>query len=140
MIPYRAIKSNLEFGQKVLPGLDNTKSVVSMLPSAHMYGLMFELLYELTVGAHVHFLSRVPSPKIIMQALSEVKPYVVIAVPLVIEKIYKSKVKPVLEKEGIRFLMRLPGLNQVDRRSREIPLRDHRHGGSHVPAGSRSSR
>ena len=84
-----------------------------MLPSAHMYGLMFEVLYELSVGAHVHFLSRVPSPKIIMQALAEVKPYIVIAVPLVIEKIYKSKVKPVLEKEGIRFLMKLPVLNQV---------------------------
>ena len=74
MIPYRAVLSNLEFGRKVLPGLNNTHSVVSMLPSAHMYGLMFELLYELSVGAHVHFLSRVPSPKIIMQALSEVKP------------------------------------------------------------------
>ena len=113
MIPYRAVLSNLEFGRKVLPGLNNTHSVVSMLPSAHMYGLMFELLYELSVGAHVHFLSRVPSPKIIMQALSEVKPYVVIAVPLVIEKIYKTKVKPVLEKEGIKFLMKLPVLNQV---------------------------
>ena len=113
MIPYRAILSNLEFGKKVLPGLDHTKNMVSMLPSAHMYGLMFELMYELSVGAHVHFLSRVPSPKIIMQAMSEVKPYLVIAVPLVIEKIYKSKVKPVLEKEGIRFLMKLPGLNQV---------------------------
>ncbi|MGM9785637.1 MAG: AMP-binding protein [Candidatus Cryptobacteroides sp.] len=113
MIPYRAIWSNLIFGQQAVPGLDNTKSVVSMLPSAHMYGLMFELLYELSVGAHVHFLSRVPSPKVIMQALAEVKPYLVIAVPLVIEKIYKSKVKPVLEKEGIRFLMKLPVLNQV---------------------------
>ena len=113
MIPYRAIMSNLEFGRKVLPGLDNTKNVVSMLPSAHMYGLMFELLYELSVGAHVHFLSRVPSPKIIMQALAEVKPYVIIAVPLVIEKIYKTKVKPILEKEGIKVLMKLPVLNQV---------------------------
>ena len=113
MIPYRAVLSNLEFGKKVLPNLDHTKNIVSMLPSAHMYGLMFELLYELSVGAHVHFLSRVPSPKIIMQAMAEVKPYLVIAVPLVIEKIYKSKVKPVLEKEGIRFLMKLPGLNQV---------------------------
>ena len=113
MIPYRAVLSNIQFAQKVLPGLDNTKSVVSMLPSAHMYGLMFELMYEMSVGAHVHFLSRVPSPKIIMQALSEVKPYVVIAVPLVIEKIYKSKLKPVLEKEGIRFLLKLPGLNQL---------------------------
>ena len=113
MIPYRAIYSNMEFAKAVLPGLDHTKSVVSMLPSAHMYGLMFELLYELSVGAHVHFLSRVPSPKIIMQALSEVKPYIIIAVPLVIEKIYKSKVKPILEKEGIRVLMKLPVLRQV---------------------------
>ena len=113
MIPYRAILSNIEFASKVLPGLNNTKSVVSMLPSAHMYGLMFELLYELSVGAHVHFLSRVPSPKIIMQALAEVKPYVIIAVPLVIEKIYKTKVKPILEKEGIKVLMKLPVLKQV---------------------------
>ena len=113
MIPYRAVFSNIEFARTVLPGLDHTKSVVSMLPSAHMYGLMFELLYELSVGAHVHFLSRVPSPKIIMQALSEVKPYIIIAVPLVIEKIYKSKVKPILEKEGIKVLMKLPVLRQV---------------------------
>ena len=113
MVPYRAIYSNIEFARTVLPGLDNRKNVVSMLPSAHMYGLMFELLYELSVGAHVHFLSRVPSPKIIMQALAEVKPYVIIAVPLVIEKIYKTKVKPILEKEGIKVLMKVPVLNQV---------------------------
>ena len=113
MVPYRAIRSNLQFASTVLPGLDCTKSVVSMLPSAHMYGLMFELLYELSVGAHVHFLSRIPSPKIIMNALAEVKPYIIIAVPLIIEKIYKSKIKPILEKEGIRVLMKLPVLNQV---------------------------
>ncbi len=113
MIPYRAIYSNMEFAKKVLPLLNNKSRVVSMLPCAHMYGLMFEVLYELSVGCHVHFLSRLPSPKIIMQALAEVKPSIVIAVPLVIEKIYKTKVKPILEKEGIRFLMKLPGLNQV---------------------------
>ena len=113
MIPYRAVYSNIEFGRTVLPGLNSTHNDVSMLPCAHMYGLMFELLYELSVGAHVHFLSRVPSPKIIMQALADVKPYVVIAVPLVIEKIYKNKVKPILEKEGVRFLMKVPGVNQV---------------------------
>ena len=113
MIPYRAIWSNIMFGQKVLPQLCSTSRVVSMLPCAHMYGLMFEVLYELSVGCHVHFLSRLPSPKIIMQALAEVKPNVVIAVPLVIEKIYKSKVKPVLEKEGIKWLMKVPFLNQV---------------------------
>ena len=113
MIPYRAVWSNLMFGNKVLPQLGPTSKVVSMLPCAHMYGLMFEVLFELSVGCHVHFLSRLPSPKIIMQALAEVKPNVVIAVPLVIEKIYKSKVKPVLEKEGIKFLMKLPFLNQM---------------------------
>jgi long-chain acyl-CoA synthetase len=113
MIPYRAVLSNLQFAKEVLPEMNHTKNIVSMLPSAHMYGLMFELMYELSVGAHVHFLSRVPSPKVIMQAMAEVKPYLIIAVPLVIEKIYKSKVQPVLEKEGIKFLMKLPGLNQV---------------------------
>lgn len=113
MIPYRAIRSNIEFAQKALPQIDHTAKVVSMLPCAHMYGLMFEVLYELSVGCHVHFLSRLPSPKIIMQALAEVKPTVVVAVPLIIEKIYKSKVKPVLEKAGIRFAMKVPGLDQV---------------------------
>ena len=113
MITYRAILSNLQFGKKVLPQLDNKSKVVSMLPCAHMYGLMFEVLYELSVGCHVHFLSRLPSPKIIMQALAEVKPNIVIAVPLVIEKIYKTKVKPILEKEGIKFLMKVPGLDQI---------------------------
>lgn len=113
MIPYRAISSNIEFARIVLPSMNNTSRVVSMLPSAHMYGLMFEVLYELTCGCHVFFLSRLPSPKIIMQALAEVKPTLVIAVPLIIEKIYKSKVKPVLEKAGIRFVMKLPGLEQV---------------------------
>lgn len=84
-----------------------------MLPSAHMYGMMFELLYELAVGAHVHFLTRVPSPKIIMQALSEIKPTIVIAVPLIIEKVYKSKLKPLLEKEGIKLIMKIPVISQT---------------------------
>ena len=113
MIPFRAIASNLEFGCKALPNLDNKSNVVSMLPCAHMYGLMFEVLYELSKGCHVHFLSRLPSPKIILQALAEVKPNVVIAVPLIIEKIYKNKVKPVLEKAGIRFALKVPGLDQL---------------------------
>lgn len=113
MLPFRAIRSNLEFAELVLPQINNTSRLVAMLPSAHMYGLMFEVLYQISRGCHVYFLSRLPSPKIIMQALAEVKPTLVIAVPLIIEKIYKSKVKPVLEKAGIRFVMKLPGLEQV---------------------------
>ena len=113
MIPYRAIASNIEFGRKVLPQMNNTSKVVSMLPCAHMYGLMFEVLYELSSGSHVHFLNRLPSPKVILQALAEVKPTIVVAVPLIIEKIYKNKVKPVLEKAGIRFAMKVPYLDQI---------------------------
>ena len=74
MIPYRALCSNIQFANSVMPELNNHSNVVAMLPSAHMYGMMFELLFEMTIGAHVHFLTRVPSPKIIMQALAEVKP------------------------------------------------------------------
>ncbi len=113
MIPYRALYSNIFFAKKVLPMLNETSNIVAMLPSAHMYGMMFELLFELAVGTHVHFLTRVPSPKIIMQALAEVKPDVVIAVPLIIEKVYKSKLKPILEKNGIKFLMKLPVLDHM---------------------------
>lgn len=93
--------------------LNCNSNVVAMLPSAHMYGMMFELLYELTLGIHVHFLTRVPSPKIIMQALAEIRPDIVIAVPLIIEKVYKSKLKPLLEKEGIKFAMKLPVISQI---------------------------
>lgn len=113
MIPYRAIYSNIEFAKAAVPCLNNESNVVAMLPSAHMYGMMFELLYELSVGAHVHFLTRVPSPKIIMQALSEIKPTIVVAVPLIIEKVYKSKLKPILEKEGIKLMMKIPVISQT---------------------------
>ena len=113
MVPYRALYSNIMFAIDAEPQLDSSSNVVAMLPSAHMYGMMFEVLFELTVGTHVHFLTRVPSPKIIMQALAEVKPDIVIAVPLIIEKVYKSKLKPLLDKAGIRFLTKVPGLNQM---------------------------
>lgn len=98
MIPYRALCSNIQFAKHVLPELNNQTNVVAMLPSAHMYGMMFEFLFEMTIGAHVHFLTRVPSPKIIMQALAEVKPNIIVAVPLIIEKVYKSKIQKIVER------------------------------------------
>lgn len=104
MVPYRAIWSNMYFAKtKALPMLGNDTRVVSMLPLAHMYGLMFEFLYEMTIGAHVHFLTRVPSPKIIMQAFADIRPHVIIAVPLIIEKIYKSKLKPIIDRNKLFF-------------------------------------
>ena len=107
MIPFRALYSNIEFAAKdACPMLKPGMNVVSMLPTAHMYGMMFEFLYEMTIGMHVHFLSRVPSPKIIMQAFSEVHPDIIIAVPLVIEKVYKTKLKPLIDKTN--FYRRIP--------------------------------
>ncbi|MCQ2133845.1 MAG: AMP-binding protein [Bacteroidales bacterium] len=110
MIPYRAIWSNMYFAKHTaLPELGNQTRVVSMLPLAHMYGMMFEFLYEMSIGAHVHFLTRVPSPKVIMQALAEIKPHAIIAVPLIIEKVYKSKLKPVIDRNKLFF--KIPGLD-----------------------------
>ena len=112
MIPYRALYSNIEFALKdAEPQLRAGMNCVSMLPTAHMYGMMFEFLFEMTIGMHVHFLSRVPSPKIIMQAFAEIHPDIIIAVPLIIEKVYKSKLKPVIDKN--RIIMSLPILDNV---------------------------
>lgn len=112
MIPYRAIYSNMEFAHvQALPQLDNESKVVSMLPTAHMYGLMFEFLFEMSIGAHVHFLTRVPSPKIIMQAFADIQPDIIIAVPLIIEKVYRSKLKPILDRN--KMIMNLPILDKV---------------------------
>jgi len=109
MLPYRALYSNIEFAAKdACPMLKAGMNVVSMLPTAHMYGMMFEFLFEMTIGMHVHFLSRVPSPKIIMQAFGEIHPDVIIAVPLVMEKVYKTKLKPLIHKT--RFYRRIPVL------------------------------
>ena len=111
MIPYRALTSNVEFAMQAEPHINNKSDIVAMLPSAHMYGMMFEFLFEMVVGAHVHFLTRVPSPKIILQAFSEIHPNIIVAVPLIIEKIYRSKLKPILDKNKIFF--KIPILDKV---------------------------
>lgn len=103
MIPYRALLSNMQFACQAEPHMGCNAEVVAMLPSAHMYGFMFEFIFEMSIGAHVHFLTRVPSPKIIMKAFSEIKPNIIIAVPLIIEKIYKSKLKPILDRNKVFF-------------------------------------
>ena len=114
MIPYRALYSNIEFAAKdAEPQLRPGMQCVSMLPTAHMYGMMFEFLFEMTCGMHVHFLSRVPSPKIIMKAFSEIHPDIIIAVPLIIEKVYKAKIKPMLDKTKLKYLMNIPVLDRA---------------------------
>ena len=110
MLPYRSLWSNTQFAFEVLP-LKPGDKVVSMLSTAHMYGLAFEFLYEFASGCHVFFLTRMPSPKIIFQAFSEVKPHIVIAVPLIIEKIIKKNVLPKLETLKMKMLLKVPIIN-----------------------------
>ena len=107
MLPYRALWSNIQFAFDVLK-LNPGDKLVSMLPMAHMYGLAFEFLYEFSAGCHIYFLTRMPSPKIILQAFAEVKPQLVIAVPLIIEKIIKKNVLPKLETPTMKLLLKVP--------------------------------
>ena len=110
MIPARALWSNMMFAFSALT-MKKGDRLVSMLPMAHMYGLAFEFLYQFCAGVQVYFLTRMPSPKIILQAFAEVKPSLVIAVPLIIEKIIKKNVLPKLETPTMKFLMHVPLVN-----------------------------
>lgn len=109
MIPYRALWSNLDFASKVLdsqlhPG-DNT---ISILPMAHMYGMAFEFIKEFTCGCHIFYLTRMPSPAVVAQAFTDVKPVIIIAVPLVIEKIIRKKVFPKVNTPAMKMLVHTP--------------------------------
>ncbi len=123
MIPYRALASNMEFADHALgEHIKAGDKVISILPMAHMYGMAFEFLYEMVVGCHVYYLSRVPSPAIIATAFAEVKPRVIISVPLVIEKIIKKKVLPKMRDTKMRLLTMMPGVGRkiYDKVCREV--------------------
>lgn len=114
MVPYRAIWSNYDFAMQVL-GKDIIKRgdrVISILPMAHMYGMAFEFIFEFMHGCHIYYLTRVPSPAIIAQAFSDIKPSIIIAVPLVIEKIIRKKVFPKLQDSKVRLLMNMPFISK----------------------------
>ncbi len=113
MLSYKAINSNLLFATEELPEMKAGMNVISMLPMAHMYGMAFEIIFEFMVGMHIHFLTRVPSPKIIAEAFERVKPDLIIAVPLIIEKIYKSKIKPMIDKTLIKILLNTPIIDSI---------------------------
>lgn len=112
MIPYRALLGNAAFAEHVLSKhLHAGDNVISILPMAHMYGMAFEFLYEFLKGCHIYYLTRVPSPAIIAAAFSEVKPSIIISVPLIIEKIIRKKVFPKIQDPRIRLLLRMPRIN-----------------------------
>lgn len=113
MIPYRALWSNYDFAVGVLGKTVNAgDNIISILPMAHMYGMAFEFIFEFLTGCHVFYLSRIPSPAIIAQAFAEVKPKIIIAVPLVIEKIIKKKVFPKIQTNRMKLLLNMPVINK----------------------------
>ena len=112
MLTNRNISSNIEFGVTKIP-VPQGATMMSMLPMAHMYGLAFEFLYPFCGGAHVTFLGKTPSPTVLMAAFAEIKPYILITVPLVMEKIIKGKVMPVLAKPAMKVLTKIPVLKSV---------------------------
>ena len=112
MLRYECLSANVAFGQKRLPSYPED-TIVSMLPMAHMYGMMFELIYPLCGGSSIYYLGKTPTPALLLGAMAEIKPYLVITVPLVMEKIFKSKVAPVVNKPIMKVITSIPGLNQV---------------------------
>ena len=113
MIPYRALWGNADFaenvlGKKIKPG----DSVISILPMAHMYGMAFEFIFEFIKGCHIFYLTRIPSPAIIAEAFGRIKPSVIIAVPLVIEKIIRKKVFPKIQNNRMRMLLHMPVISK----------------------------
>ena len=109
MLPYRALWSNYDFALHVLgKEIKAGDNIISILPMAHMYGMAFEFTFEFLYGCHVFYLTRIPSPAIIAQAFAEVKPRIIIAVPLIIEKIIRKKVFPKIQNNRMRLLLNMP--------------------------------
>ncbi len=109
MLPYRSLWGNLEFCMRLLSQYVKTgQNMLSILPMAHMYGMAFEFIFSFCHGCHLFFLTRLPSPAIIAQAFQDVKPHVIISVPLVIEKIIRKRVFPKIQNNAIRLLLNMP--------------------------------
>ena len=109
MLPYRALWSNCDFAMHVLGNeIQPGAKVLSMLPMAHMYGMAFEFTFEFMRGVHVNFLTKVASPTILMRALADIKPIIIIVVPLIIEKIVRKAVMPRIQDPKVRMLMQVP--------------------------------
>ena len=112
MISHNSLAANIRYAQNNMP-LKSGDNIVSFLPLAHTFGCAFEFLFPFTLGCHITILTKTPSPQIIMKAFQEIKPALILSVPLVIEKIYKNKLLPVLQKWHIKLLLGIPGINQL---------------------------
>ena len=112
MLTYGNLSASIQFGHdniKIFPG----DTIVSMLPMAHVYGMAYEFLYPLSGGCAVYYLGKTPAPSLLLKAMQEVRPYMVCTVPLVMEKIYKASLKPVLSRPAMKLLTAIPGVNRI---------------------------
>lgn len=125
MLPYRALWGNLDYLiDSVKPNIGKNSNLLSTLPMAHMYGLMTEFLFNIVLGNHIFFLTRLPSPTLISEALSEIKPDILYAVPLVVDKIVRKEVFPHIQTNRARLLMNMPVINKrIKEKVREFVLR-----------------
>jgi long-chain acyl-CoA synthetase len=112
MLTHNSLSCNVRYAQNHMP-LAPGDPLVSFLPLAHTYGCAFEFLFPFTFGCHITILTKVPSPQILVQAFSEIKPRLVLSVPLVIEKIFKKQLLPVISKPHMKLLMAIPGVNKI---------------------------
>ena len=112
MIPERSLVSNIVYAQEHMP-LQSGHKIVSFLPMAHVYGLLFEFLFPVTLGCHITFLSKMPTPQIITQAFGKIRPHLILSVPLIIEKIYKKRIQPAIQKPLMKVLLKVPGLSGI---------------------------
>jgi long-chain acyl-CoA synthetase len=112
ILNHNSLAANMRYARANMP-LVKSDRILSFLPQAHAYGCAFEFLYPFTLGCHITFLSKIPSPQIIVKAFSEIKPRLILSVPLVIEKIYKKQIKPTIDKSLIQVLINIPGLKNV---------------------------
>ena len=112
MIPHRSLAANIRYAQKNMP-LESGDPVVSFLPLAHTYGGAFEFLFPFTYGCHITILTKTPSPQILIQAFKEIRPRLILSVPLVIEKVYKKQLLPVISKPTMKVLLKIPGINKI---------------------------
>ena len=113
MLPYRALWGNLDYMlDRIAPKISKNCNILASLPMAHMYGLMADLIFNMVQGNHIFFLTRLPSPSLIAQAFTEIKPSIIFAVPLVVEKIVRKKIFPLIQTNRVRLLMNMPVINK----------------------------
>lgn len=115
MLTHRSLSANVVYGQTNIPNHPG-QSIVSILPLAHMFGMMFELLYQMAGGTHINFITRNVTAPIMLKAFHDVQPYMILTVPLVIEKIFKKSIFPAIQKQPVKTLWNMPLINRPIRR------------------------